>query len=292
MRNLKNNLSNSNNDSINRTPYLKAISLASLSSLVMTLAVNDIYKANATIGRPQSPKVFYGSSGQRTISGVHTGNSGVKPVINPGKITTTPKGNVVTNHPDTSVQRSLSNSGIAPSKSVSTQTQSSKGIGSTSSNIKVSTGTSTSPTTKIYKDKATQTPKNLYNGSVFHGDLDIETASTSSKASSVKSTGSGSIVSGSFKSTATEDVDGVKTQSNKLSKKQKLAIGAGVAGGLATLGLGLGLGLGLNNDNNTDDNNTVTPPDLIPVPEQPPIYSTLITQSSDGNLFIDEKVDN
>lgn len=291
MKNLKNNLSN-NNNSVTRKTYIKAISLASLSSLIMSLVVNDIQKANAMVGPVKAPNIFYGSNGSRPITGVHTGNSGVKAVPNAGNLTTTPGGNVVTTTSNPAVKnilnRSLSVGTAIPSKnkvSISTQT-SNLGTGLKTNTATTSTGTGTG-SIKTFKDASTQTGP--YNGSIFHGDLgNIETASNSSKVSKVSK---GSLGNHSIKTTTTNsDSDSSIVQNNKLTTKQKLAIGAGAAG-LATLGLGLGLGLGLNNNSKDDSQNKVTPPDTVPVPEAPPVYSTLITQSSNGNLFIDENVD-
>lgn len=80
-------------------------------------------------------------------------------------------------------------------------------------------------------------------------------------------------------------------EGTKLDKK-KILIGTGVGvAALATLGLGLGLGLGLNNNEQSknDPDNKVTPPALKPVPSAPPAYSTMVSHSADGNLFVDSK---
>ncbi len=80
-------------------------------------------------------------------------------------------------------------------------------------------------------------------------------------------------------------------EGTKLNKK-KILMGTGVSmAALATLGLGLGLGLGLNNNEQSknDPDNKVTPPALKPVPSSPPAYSTMVSHSADGNLFVDSK---
>ena len=69
MKNFKNTLTNKNSNS-NRKPHYKAISLASLSTLALTLTFGDAGIANAMMTRGGAMK-FYGSNGVRTITGVH-----------------------------------------------------------------------------------------------------------------------------------------------------------------------------------------------------------------------------
>ena len=69
MKNFKNTLTNKNSNS-NRKPHYKAISLASLSTLALTLTFGDAGIANAMMTRGGAMK-FYGSNGSRVISGVH-----------------------------------------------------------------------------------------------------------------------------------------------------------------------------------------------------------------------------
>ena len=69
MKNFKNDLTNKNSNS-NRKPHYKAISLASLSTLALTLTLGDSGIANAMMTKTGAVK-FYGSNGSRVISGVH-----------------------------------------------------------------------------------------------------------------------------------------------------------------------------------------------------------------------------
>lgn len=69
MKNFKNTLTNKNSNS-NRKPHYKAISLASLSTLALTLTLGDSGIANAMMTKTGTVK-FYGSNGSRVISGVH-----------------------------------------------------------------------------------------------------------------------------------------------------------------------------------------------------------------------------
>lgn len=69
MKNFKNTLTNKNSNS-NRKPHYKAISLASLSTLALTLTFGDAGIANAMMTKTGAVK-FYGSNGSRVISGVH-----------------------------------------------------------------------------------------------------------------------------------------------------------------------------------------------------------------------------
>ena len=69
MKNFKNTLTNKNSNS-NRKPHYKAISLASLSTLALTLTLGDSGVANAMMTKTGAVK-FYGSNGSRVISGVH-----------------------------------------------------------------------------------------------------------------------------------------------------------------------------------------------------------------------------
>ena len=69
MKNFKNTLTNKNSNS-NRKPHYKAISLASLSTLALTLTLGDSGIANAMMTKTGAVK-FYGSNGSRVISGVH-----------------------------------------------------------------------------------------------------------------------------------------------------------------------------------------------------------------------------
>ena len=69
MKNFKNDLTNKNSNS-NRKPHYKAISLASLSTLALTLTLGDSGIANAMMTKTGTVK-FYGSNGSRVISGVH-----------------------------------------------------------------------------------------------------------------------------------------------------------------------------------------------------------------------------
>lgn len=70
MKNFKNDLTNKNSNS-NRKPHYKAISLASLSTLALTLTFGDSSIANAMMTKTGAVK-FYGSNGSRVISGVHS----------------------------------------------------------------------------------------------------------------------------------------------------------------------------------------------------------------------------
>lgn len=69
MKNFKNTLTNKNSNS-NRKPHYKAISLASLSTLALTLTLGDAGIANAMMTKVGAVK-FFGSNGVRTIAGVH-----------------------------------------------------------------------------------------------------------------------------------------------------------------------------------------------------------------------------
>lgn len=69
MKNFKNDLANKNHNS-NRKPHYKAISLASLSALTLTLTLSDVSTANAMMTKTGTVK-FYGSNGNRVISAVH-----------------------------------------------------------------------------------------------------------------------------------------------------------------------------------------------------------------------------
>ena len=69
MKNFKNTLTNKNSNS-NRKPHYKAISLASLSTLALTLTFGDAGIANAMMTRGGAMK-FYGSNGVRTMTGIH-----------------------------------------------------------------------------------------------------------------------------------------------------------------------------------------------------------------------------
>lgn len=69
MKNFKNDLTNKNSNS-NKKPHYKAISLASLSTLALTLTLGDSGIANAMMTKTGAVK-FYGSNGSRVISGVH-----------------------------------------------------------------------------------------------------------------------------------------------------------------------------------------------------------------------------
>lgn len=69
MKNFKNDLANKNYNS-NRKPHYKAISLASLSALTLTLTLGDVSTANAMMTKTGTVK-FYGSNGNRVISAVH-----------------------------------------------------------------------------------------------------------------------------------------------------------------------------------------------------------------------------
>lgn len=69
MKNFKNTLTNKNSNS-NRKPHYKAISLASLSTLALTLTLGDVSTANAMMTKTGTVK-FYGSNGNRVISAVH-----------------------------------------------------------------------------------------------------------------------------------------------------------------------------------------------------------------------------
>lgn len=70
MKNFKNDLTNKNSNS-NKKPHYKAISLASLSTLALTLTFGDSSIANAMMTKTGAVK-FYGSNGSRVISGVHS----------------------------------------------------------------------------------------------------------------------------------------------------------------------------------------------------------------------------
>ena len=70
MKNFKNDLTNKNSNS-NKKPHYKAISLASLSTLALTLTLGDSGIANAMMTKTGAVK-FYGSNGSRVISGVHS----------------------------------------------------------------------------------------------------------------------------------------------------------------------------------------------------------------------------
>ena len=67
MKNFKNTLTNKNSNS-NRKPHYKAISLASLSTLALTLTLGDAGIANAMMTKTGAVK-FYGSNGSRVILG-------------------------------------------------------------------------------------------------------------------------------------------------------------------------------------------------------------------------------
>lgn len=69
MKNFKNTLTNKNSNS-NRKPHYKAISLASLSTLALTLTLGDAGIANAMMTKGGAVK-FFSSNGVRTITGVH-----------------------------------------------------------------------------------------------------------------------------------------------------------------------------------------------------------------------------
>ena len=73
MKNFKNTLTNKNSNS-NRKPHYKAISLASLSTLALTLTLGDAGIANAMMTKGGVVK-FFGSNGSRVILGVHNKTS-------------------------------------------------------------------------------------------------------------------------------------------------------------------------------------------------------------------------
>lgn len=286
MSNFKKNLPSHHNYT-RRKSHLKAISLASLSTLVLTLTLNNINEVNAMIGPVKVPlpkgssaktPMFYGSNGSRPISGIHNGEynrpNAPKATGNVGKPGIS--GNFT--KPSISLGEFINNNRKTSSIISSTGSTTSKVSTSTSD----SAGSNTGLTPKTTSNKSTQTSEDgIYtNGSNnpinrYGQRLDDILDDGISPEDSVSQVSSGP-----------------KTNKPKLTKKQKIALGVGGAG-LGALGLGLGLGLGLNNgdDGNTSDDDKVSPPTLVEVPSNPPVYSTGVSQSAAGNLFIDEKVD-
>ena len=299
MSNFKKNLPSHRNYTRKKS-HLKAISLASLSTLVLTLTLNNINEVNAMIGpvkvplpKGSSPKtpMFYGSNGSRPISGIHkgeynrpnapkaTGNVG-KPGIS-GNFTkpSISLGEFINNNRKTS---SIISSTSSTTSKVSTSTS----TGSTTSKVSTSTSDSAGSNTGL-------TPKTTSNKSTQTSEDGIYTNSSNSPINRYGQRLDDILDDGINPEDSVSQVSsGPKTNKPKLTKKQKIALGVGGAG-LGALGLGLGLGLGLNNgdDGNTSDDDKVSPPTLVEVPSNPPVYSTGVSQSAAGNLFIDEKVD-
>ena len=325
MSNFKKNLPSHRNYTRKKS-HLKAISLASLSTLVLTLTLNNINEVNAMIGpvkvplpKGSSPKtpMFYGSNGSRPISGIHngeynrpnapkaTGNVG-KPGIS-GNFTkpSISLGEFINNNRKTS--SIISSTGSTTSKvstSTSTGSTTSKVNVGTSTDLttsKVNVGTSTGSTTSKVSTSTSDsagsntglTPKTTSNKSTQTSEDGIYTNSSNSPINRYGQRLDDILDDGINPEDSVSQVSsGPKTNKPKLTKKQKIALGVGGAG-LGALGLGLGLGLGLNNgdDGNTSDDDKVSPPTLVEVPSNPPVYSTGVSQSAAGNLFIDEKVD-
>ena len=299
MSNFKKNLPSHHNYT-RRKSHLKAISLASLSTLVLTLTLNNINEVNAMIGpvkvplpkgSSSKPSMFYGSNGSRPISGIHTGEynrpNAPKATGNVGKPGiggnfTKPSislGEFINNNRKTS--SIISSTGSTTSKvNVGTST------GSTTSKVSTSTSDSAGSNTGL-------TPKTTSNKSTQTSEDGIYTNSSNSPINRYGQRLDDILDDGiSPEDSVSQVSSGPKTNKPKLTKKQKIALGVGGAG-LGALGLGLGLGLGLNNgdDGNTSDDDKVSPPTLVEVPSNPPVYSTGVSQSAAGNLFIDEKVD-
>lgn len=301
MKILKNDSSNNTTSNSNTKKCYKAISLAALSTLALTLALPvDIVKA--VVGKPGAtpPIRFYGSGGSRVVTAPHSrGNSTIG---NNGKFNSTlhinvnSSGGKVTFTPGTKPGASITNPGIpstkptAPNKPItpgntpkpSTSTggnTTTKPTINTNNKPTTSTGTQTNlnnPNSPTASKKPTQFPIN------DDGFDSISLGSTNSSSSK-----------GSIK-TNVGSLEGNKNETGSkkgLSKKNKIALGA--LGTAAVLGTTIGLAAGLapkgDSNSNSGGKDTTTPPPSVPTPSAP-IYSvTGITTNPNGVLFIDEK---
>lgn len=278
MKILKINSSKETISNSNTKKYYKAISLASLSTLALSLvAPADIVQAViGKAGANQAVK-FYGSQGARVIKAPHSRPS-TRPTILPGG-SNNPFKNTSTNpfKPNTSTNPFKTNNPFKSNTSTNTSNSNTK------PNSKPTTSVGTQ--TNLGVDKSTNTPKPKPQNHQFPiNDSDFDNISLGS-TSSTSSKGSLSVNAGSL-----SDSDGNVTINKKgLSNKNKLVLGA--LGTTAILGTTIGLAAGLapKGDSNSGNKNTTTPPNSVPTPSAPTYSTTGVIANPDGFLFIDEK---
>lgn len=281
MKILKINSSKNTVPNSNTKKYYKAISLASLSTLALTLVL-PIDVVNAVVGKPGAnpPIKFYGSNGSRVITAPHS-----RPSIRPNTIPNT-SGNSI--RPNTSPITGSTNK-FKPNTTPTNSTNNSfkPSIKPSTSKPTTSIGTQTNlSTSKPQGPKSPSNSKLPVQFPINDNDFDsISLGSTSSKGSN-SSNGSLSVNAGSL-----NNKDGNKTTNKKgLSNKDKIALGA--VGATVALGTTIGLAAGLapkGNSNSGSNKDTTTPPTSVPTPSAPTYSTTGIINNPDGFLFIDEK---
>lgn len=295
MKNSENKIKKQNDS---RAFAYKAISLASLSTLALTLGLNNFKEAKALMGRTGTIK-WFGSSGSKVILPGNmgsTGNTGygIKSAVTGGGTKLT--GGAVTGGskgfakfnvklPNPFTQPYLDS--VRPSNT--SNVGSSNKTGSTKSPTTSGTnGTSKLPSSSISSSSSSSSSSSL-SSTLSRNPSTNSSSSTSSSASSTLSRPSTSGSVGVYEN-PTDTNNNTNGNKNKLTPKQKAGLVA--AGSLGILGvmaaIGVGVGAAQNSNNNKSDSNGTKGPESVATPKTPE-NTNKVVNSAAGNYYTDTK---
>ncbi|BAK81475.1 hypothetical protein [Candidatus Arthromitus sp. SFB-rat-Yit] len=306
MKNSENKIKKQNDS---RAFAYKAISLASLSTLALTLGLNNFKEAKALLTRTGTTK-FFGSNGSKVMLpgnmgstgntgyGIKSAVTGGATKVTGGALTSGSKGfanfNKKCHNPFTqpyldSVRPSNTSNVGSSNKNTSTKSPTTSGTNGTSklpttgsgstlgSNKTPSIGSSSSSSSSSLSSSLSRNPS---------------TSSSSSTSSSTSSTLSRPSTSGSVGvyENPTDTNNNTNGNKNKLTPKQKAGLVA--AGSLGFLGvlaaIGVGVGAAQNSNNNKSDSNGTKGPESVATPKTPE-NTNKVVNSAAGNYYTDTK---
>ena len=294
MKIFKNNSSNETISNSNTKKYYKAISLTSLSTLALTLALpTDIVQA--IIGRSGSIR-FYGSSASRVIKAPHSRNSNINSKFN------------VTNLRTNTATKPIIFYSSEGHRVIKAPYSGKTGTTGATIDYKNNTLNGTKPKTSVLTQTyQTNDGDNISLGSLHSNSSSIKSNSWSNKLDKLtiqtnKTNDGDNISLGSINNSVNINTNGQGTlngntsdnnnsgNNNKLSTRNKIILGATASTAVLGTTIGLAVGLTQNKDNSSSNKTTTTtPPNSVPTPDAPTYLTNSIINNPDGFLFIDEK---
>lgn len=291
MKNSENKIKKQNDS---RVFAYKAISLASLSTLALTLGLNNLKEAKALMGKTGTIR-FFGTSNSRVVKPGNMGSTGangysVKSAVTGGTKVT---GGAITGGSKGFAKFNLQFGNPYTQKYLDSLRPS--GTGSNSSNKTNPTNNPTkTPTTNVNngtsKLPTTGSGSLSSNSSLSSGLSRNPSTSSSSSASSTLSRPSGGSSNASVGVYENPTNGNNNTTGKKqLTPKQKAGLvtmgSLGVLGVLAAVGVGVGAA---QNTNNKSDSNGTKGPESVPTPKDP-TNSDKVVNSALGNNYTDTK---